>query len=248
MRRARKCRVYQEHQAEGFVFDPRFHLGNRPHRMEANGATSSVKAAATTATAIAFSRMRFLHEMAHAALHINPSLSQFYFEALRDEATASAIELHESFTRTICPCPLPPFFASPINAPPFCHALSYCLHHALRYCHRQTSNESLCKTHSPHSCRNCSAPALPLCSSVTITSTARAKASGSSGAMQRRLHRAPADFEGSTATSRRRCKNVAVFSCGVCKKVRQAGLTTALFRSLAFSSSCSRSPLPSMDP
>ena len=29
--------------------------------------------------------MRFLHEMAHAALHINPSLSQFYLEALRDE-------------------------------------------------------------------------------------------------------------------------------------------------------------------
>jgi RNase P subunit RPR2 len=47
--------------------------------------------------------MRFLHEMAHAALHINPSLSQFYLEALRDLAATSSIDLHESFTRTICP-------------------------------------------------------------------------------------------------------------------------------------------------
>ncbi len=52
--------------------------------------------------------MRFLHEMAHAALHINPSLSQFYLEALRDVASESSIDLHESFTRKICPCPPPP--------------------------------------------------------------------------------------------------------------------------------------------
>jgi RNase P subunit RPR2 len=70
--------------------------------MKAAGA-SSAAAAAAAAAASATSRMRFLHEMAHAALHINPSLSQFYLEALRDLAAESSIDLHESFTRTVCP-------------------------------------------------------------------------------------------------------------------------------------------------
>jgi RNase P subunit RPR2 len=72
--------------------------------MKAVGASSAVAAAAAAdAAASATSRMRFLHEMAHAALHINPLLSQFYLEALRDLAAESSIDLHESFTRTVCP-------------------------------------------------------------------------------------------------------------------------------------------------
>jgi RNase P subunit RPR2 len=66
------------------------------------GASTAAAADASTA-ASATSRMHFLHEMSHAALHINPSLSQFYLEALRDLAASSSIDLHQSFTRTLCP-------------------------------------------------------------------------------------------------------------------------------------------------
>jgi RNase P subunit RPR2 len=71
--------------------------------MHAASASTAAAAAAASAAAGVTSRMRFLHEMAHAALHINPSLSQFYLEALRDLAASSSIDLHDSFTRTICP-------------------------------------------------------------------------------------------------------------------------------------------------
>ena len=86
------------------------HLAGALSRMHAAGGPSNnaaAAAAAASAAASVTSRMRFLHEMAQAALHINPSLSQFYLEALRDLASASSIDLHESFTRTICPCPPP---------------------------------------------------------------------------------------------------------------------------------------------
>jgi hypothetical protein len=81
------------------------------------------------------------------------------------------------------------------------------------------STLSLCARIRPSykSFRHCSTPALPLSSSISITSTAYVKSSEAAKC----LHRAPADFEpcSATASSSRRCKNVAMFSCGVCKKV-----------------------------